>query len=88
MVAIDDGSNTGYASDPDEPGGFPLLHAAALDRPGNVKGGPYSEGAFPGGGQYGVLEVLDDGGTVRVQLSGRTWDGRTLVAYDFEVPRS
>ena len=84
MVAIDDGTNTDYSVTGGA--GFPLLHAAALDRPGNVKGGPYSEGAFPGGGQYGVLEVVDDGGpTVELVLSGRTWDGRTLVSLTVEM---
>ena len=89
MVAIDDGTNTGYAATPGS-GSFPLLQAAALDRHGNVKGGPYSEGAFPGGGQYGVLDVDDPGGDapVTVTLSGRTWDGRTLVTDTFEFPPS
>src|SRR5690606_6078407 len=51
--------------------GFPLLHAAALDRPGSVKGGPYSEGAYPGPGQFGTLTVRDEGGpTVQVELAG------------------
>jgi hypothetical protein len=80
MVAIDDGTNTDYSTTGG--GGFPLLHAAALDRPGNVKGGPYSEGAYPGGGQYGELEFSDDGEQVTVRLSGRTWDGQTLVAWE------
>jgi hypothetical protein len=82
MVALDDGTNTNYSSDPSARG-FPLLHAAALDRPGGVKGGPYSAGAFPGGGQYGRIRIADDGTTVRVTLSGHTWDGRTLVSRDF-----
>lgn len=84
MVAIDDGSNSGYAESGG--GGFPLLHAAALDRPGSVKGGPYSEGAHPGGGQYGVLRIDDDGTTVTVHLAGKTWKGKTLVSYRFTVP--
>lgn len=48
MVAIDDGTNSGYAADGGR--GCPVLNAAALDRPGAVKGGPYSEGTYPGGG--------------------------------------
>jgi hypothetical protein len=87
MVAIDDGTNSGYSSTGWP--GFPLLHAAALDRPGNVKGGPYSHGTFPGSGQFGMLVFDDDGSdTVHVQMSGHTWDGRTLVTYDrtFQVP--
>ncbi len=84
MVAIDDGTNTDYATDGG--GGFPLLHAAALDRPGSVKGGPYSHGTFPGPGRYGVIEIGDDGGpTVTVRLAGRTWDGEELVAHSFEL---
>jgi membrane-associated phospholipid phosphatase len=82
MVALDDGTNSG---------GFPVLHAAALDRPGNVRGGPYSDGAFPGAGQYGLVEVDDDGGRhVEVTLSGRTWEDELLVSrtFRFAVPRT
>jgi membrane-associated phospholipid phosphatase len=85
MVAIDDGTNSGYASDGSR--GFPVLHAAALDRPGSIKGGPYSHGAFPGSGQYGRLEITDDGGPViGVRLSGHTWDRQELVSLDLEFP--
>lgn len=85
MVALDDGTNTDYSTS--QAGGFPLLQAAALDRPGSVKGGPYSDGVFPGGGQFGVVEVRDDGGdTIEVTLDGRTWDGRTLVTRTFTLP--
>lgn len=84
MVAIDDGTNTDYSSTGGA--GFPLLQAAALDRPGDVKGGPYSEGAYPGGGQYGLISVVDEGGpTIMITLSGRTWDGETLVSYTVEM---
>jgi hypothetical protein len=77
MVALDDGTNTDFSTAGS--GGFPLLHAAALDRPGSVKGGPYSEGAFPGGGQFATMDVVDEGGPVTVTLSGWTWQGRRLV---------
>ena len=84
MVAIDDGSNTGYSSDGG--GGFPLLHGGALDRSGSIKGGPYSHGTFPGGGQYGRLAIEDSGGeTVIVRLSGHTWDGDELVALELTI---
>ncbi len=76
MVAIDDGSHSGYGP----PGslGFPVMHAAALDRSGSVKGGPYSEGAFPNPrrrrldvGQFGLMRVRDDGGSaVCIDWSG------------------
>lgn len=77
MVAIDDGSNSGYAG----PGsGFPMMHAGALDRPGSLKGGPYSEGAFPAGGQFGTIEIVDDGGSeVAATLTGWDWTGAPLT---------
>lgn len=86
MVAIDDGTNTDFTSSGE--GGFPLLHAAALDRPGSVKGGPYSEGAIGGGGQFGTMEIIDDGGAIEVVLTARNWEGETLLTYRFEVPGS
>jgi hypothetical protein len=77
MVAIDDGTNSGYGGDD----GFPVLQVAALDRRGSVKGGPYSGGAFPGGGQFGVVEVTDTGGdTIDVELIGLDWKGTTLTS--------
>ncbi|NNE10815.1 MAG: alkaline phosphatase family protein [Ilumatobacter sp.] len=84
MVAIDDGSNTDFSSTGGA--GFPLIHAAALDRPGSTKGGPYSHGAVGGGGQYAVVEVTDDGGEIRVALRAKRWDGEIVLAYDFTVP--
>jgi hypothetical protein len=82
MVAIDDGSNSGYGG-----AGFPVFHAAALDRPGGVKGGPYSEGTFPGAGQFGTLDVHDPGGDlVTLTMTGRTWDGRVLVEHSVDIP--
>jgi hypothetical protein len=85
MVAIDDGSHSGYAAGGG--GGFPVVHAAALDRPGSLKGGPYSEGAFPGGGQFGLLTVHDDGGDeVAVTLRGLTWEGVELASLTLTYP--
>lgn len=76
MVAIDDGSNSAYA-----PGdGFPVMQAAALDRNGSVKGGPYSEGAFAGGGQFGLMTIRDEGNQVVVELQGLDWEGTEIVA--------
>ena len=85
MVAIDDGSNSGYGGHD----GFPVLQAAALDRRGSVKGGPYSHGTFPGGGQFGIVEVTDDGGDqIDVELIGLDWEGELLTSLEtsFAVP--
>lgn len=87
MVAIDDGTNTNFSTY--EGASFPLLHAAALDRPGSVKGGPYSEGVFPGGGQFGLIEVTDTGSDlIEVRLAGFDWTGERLVEFSFTVDAS
>jgi hypothetical protein len=85
MIAIDDGTNSGYATGGG--GGFPVMHAAALDRRGGVKGGPYSEGTFPGGGQFGLMTVSDTGGSlIEVVWSGRDYAGEEIVSYAVAVP--
>ncbi|MDH4146444.1 MAG: alkaline phosphatase family protein, partial [Acidimicrobiia bacterium] len=79
MIALDDGTNTGYGGAE----GFPLLHVGALDRPGSVKGGPYSHGTFPGAGHLGLVEVRDTGGEdIAVTLIGRDYTGADLVRYE------
>ena len=84
LVAVDDGTNTDYSAVGNA--SFPLLHAAALDRPGSVKGGPFSEGMHPGGGQFGLIGITDTGGDeITVDLAGVTWEGDTLVDYSFTV---
>jgi hypothetical protein len=80
MVAIDDGSNNHFGS-------FPVMQAGALDRPGSEKGGPYSEGAYPGSGQFGLLTVEDMGASgVNLDLSGRTWEGVELTSLELTFP--
>ena len=86
MLAIDDGTNTDYSDN----GGaaFPLMQAATLDRPGSIKGGPYSEGAYPGAGQYGLVTFRDTGDSMTVEMSGRNWLREEIVRYEFMVPRA
>lgn len=85
MLAIDDGANNRYGTGKRPL--FPVFHAAAMDRKGSVKGGPYSHGAFPGGGQFGLMRVIDDGGDeVRVEWSGRNHQDVELVRYAFTLP--
>lgn len=84
MLAIDDGTHSDYATG----GGasFPVMHAAALDRGGSVKGGPYSEGAYPGTGQFGLMTVTDTGGPyIDVAWSGRNYRNTEVVSYAFSV---
>lgn len=84
-VAIDDGTNSGYATSGG--GGFPLIHAGALDRAPQTKGGPYSHGVFPGGGQFGTLRVDDAGGNrVTVTLRGLDWQRRELTSLRVTLP--
>lgn len=83
MLAIDDGSNADYSTKGGA--GFPVMHAAALDRPGSEKGGPFSEGMYPGAGQYGLVTFTDDGESMNVELRGRNWRGEDIVTYSFEV---
>ncbi|MCP3974715.1 MAG: alkaline phosphatase family protein [bacterium] len=84
MIAIDNGTNTNFSTV--QGASFPLLHAAALDRPGSVKGGPYSEGVFPGGGQFGLIEVTDSGtDLIEVRLAGFDWTGEQLIEFSFVV---
>jgi hypothetical protein len=84
MLGIDDGTNSDYADGGGA--GFPVMHAAALDRRGSIKGGPYSEGAFPGGGQFGLMTVTDEGGpTISIALSGRNWQDAEIVSYTFDA---
>jgi hypothetical protein len=84
MLAIDDGSHSDYSSSGG--GGFPVFQAAALDRRGSVKGGPYSHGTFPGAGQFGLVRIVDDGDSIGIEWSGRDWTGRTVVEHRFEIP--
>lgn len=85
MLAYDDGTNTDYSRSGDA--SFPLFHAAAVDRRGSVKGGPYSGPVLPGTGQFGQVRVRDDGRVVRVTVTGLDWKGRTLLRRTFSVRR-
>ena len=84
MVALDDGSNSDYSTTGGA--GFPVFHAAPLDRPGSIKGGPYSDGAFDGPGQFGLLDIDDRGDTIAVTATGSNWEGEILVRRTFTFP--
>jgi alkaline phosphatase D len=97
MAALDDGTHNRYGaeSNPEADGGedpsgglgSPVVQAAALDRIGSVKGGPYTHGPFPNrfslrganDGQFVRMDVTDTGGDeVCIEWTGRRW------AYDTE----
>lgn len=81
MLAIDNGTNSDYSAS--GTAGFPIFHAAALDRPGSVKGGPYSEGSFPGAGQFGLMSVDDDGSdSITVSWQGYNWELNEIVSLE------
>ena len=71
MTAIDDGTSSMYATS-DKPGrGFVVAHAGPFDQRPKKKGGPYSSGESLANGQFGVLEVSDDGTTLKAAVTGR-----------------
>ena len=53
-----------------------------------MKGGPYSEGALPGAGQFGLLRVDDRGDHLDITLTGRNWRGEELLSYRYAIPAS
>ena len=64
---------------------IPLLDAA-LDRLGSSKDGPFSEGMYPGGGQFGQVSINDDcGSTVTVTLEGRNYLDEVIVRHSYTV---
>ena len=85
-AAIDDGTNTAYADDGSA--GFPLIHAAPLDRPGRQldEGQNYTHGVWTNAGQFGTIGVVDDGGSsVDVTLTTHLWNGDELGSYSFSL---
>ena len=83
MLAIDDGTHSDFS----EIGGasFPVLQAAPLDRPGNVKGGPYSEGTSSESGQFGMVTVEDRGTSIQVTISGHNYMDEELMRFTYSV---
>jgi len=87
MVAADDGAHSDFSATGGA--GFPVLQAAPLDQHPSSKGGPYSEGAVPGTGQFGLVTVTDTGGpTVGVEFRGISNDASTLLRYAWTSPSS
>ncbi len=85
-LALDDGTNNRYHDANRR--GFPLMIAAALDRPGSFfSTNTYSGGQFPNGGQFGLMSITDNGGDdVRVRWSGRNADNREIISLEMHPP--
>ena len=85
MVAIDDGSHNTFSTSGKPL--FPVFQAAPLDRPAGTKGGPYSQGVSAQPGQFGLVQVEDDGAQMVVSMVGRSWDGDDVpVSWTWRVP--
>ena len=87
MIAADDGYAIDGNSDYATGGGAPLrvLHAAALNQNGSLKGGPYNKGYFinPSSavGQYGLVQVRDNGtDSISVRFVGKRLPAATLTS--------
>jgi len=77
MSAIDDGTNSDYASGGGAP--IPVFHAGPLDRTPSLKGGPYSHGRSGIRGQYGIMDVLDDGGDqICITWTVKNYEGKIV----------
>jgi alkaline phosphatase D len=94
MVAIDNGTNHDFSTGNNNPNDYPVFQAAAINNSGSTKGGTYSEGGtFPNNsssnGQYGVVEVTDNGGsTIQIKFTayrtaGNTTSESVLTSYTF-----
>ena len=83
MLAMDDGSNSDYATGGGAP--IPVIQAAPLDQTGSSKGGPFSEGRYPNPstlpphpGQWVEMSVRDEGGDeICVDWDGYRTDARS-----------
>ena len=85
MLAIDDGTHNNYAAN----GGpnFPVMQAAALSSNGTfLIANTYSEGQYPGSGQFGLMTIEDNGSDcVRIRWSGRNTADEEIVSWEHTV---
>lgn len=85
MLAIDNGSNHDFSTGQNNPFDYPVFQAAAVNNTGSTKGGVYSEGGtFPNPnsstGQYGLVEVKDNGGdSISIKFTGFRTAGNTMA---------
>lgn len=83
-----------FSTGKNNPYDYPVFQAAALNNKGSYKGGTYSEGGTfpnpdPSVGQYGLVQVLDDGGpSVTIKFTayrtvGNSTEENILTSYTF-----
>ena len=82
MLAIDDGRNADYATGGGLP--IPVFQAAPLDQRPSFKGGPYTHGPSLLSGQFGLMQVTDDGRDLRVRWKGMTLNDRPARGIEHE----
>jgi len=78
--AFDDGTNNNYHTGSNK--GFPVYHAGPLDQRTSVKGGPFSHGCRVVRGQFGLVEVVDNGTTACVKFQGIDKDANSFFSWD------
>lgn len=84
-TAYDDGTNNTFATG--GAAGWPVIQSGSLDRPVSTKGGPYTNGPYATNtGQYTVMDVVDTGSQITVNLTGYTTGDTVLYTASFATP--
>lgn len=78
-LAYDDGSNA--------PGRIHVCHAAPMGNSNSQKGGPYLDGPYTSSQrQYGMLDVVDEAGSITVRFTGYRADSDAVVLTSGDIP--
>ncbi len=84
MLAIDDGTNNQYATNGGP--GYPVIHSAAFDRSGSIKGGPFTIPPVTGRGHFTKATITDNGGSrVNVSFSGLDYLRGEIMSISIEA---
>jgi hypothetical protein len=82
--AYDNGTNNKY--DSSARSGWPVIQSGALDNTGSAKGGPYTSGSFAAGGQYSIVDIVDNGSEVVGTVTAYSSSDSVLYTASFSVP--
>jgi len=85
MIAMDDGANADFSTAQNLAYRYPIFQAAAISRFGSYKGGNFNQGGvfpnpYPWLGQFGEVEVDDDGEQVCITFNGFRTDSMSSTA--------